>query len=188
VSRGTWASVDEACGAGPTGYRWPVFERWTRFVLRFRFPVLAFWLVVLLAGGYGFSKLSALQSTVFSVPGSDSEHVRAILQSHFGDRPDGDFTVVFRTAAAADPATRARLSALVERAARAVPTARATGLRLGSPTVLYGDIVSTLNLAHAKGYTEDLLRALGHPLGTRVYVTGAAPIQDELDPIFSADL
>src|SRR5207253_2106083 len=58
----------------------------------------------------------------------------------------------------------------------------------GSPAVLYGDIVSTLNLADAKGYTKDLLRALGHPAGAEVYVTGAAPIQDELDPIFRADL
>src|SRR5436190_24389884 len=123
--------------------------RRSRRVQRQRCRILAFWLAVLLGGGYGFSKLSALQSNVFSVPGSDSERVRAILESRFGDRPDGDFTVVFRTRSAADPVTQARLAALAALAAHVVPTAHATGLRLGSRTVLYGDIVSTLNLADA---------------------------------------
>jgi uncharacterized membrane protein YdfJ with MMPL/SSD domain len=163
-------------------------DRWTRAVLRLRWPVLGFWLVVLLAGGFGFSKLSSLQSNVFTVPGSDSDRVRSILEAHFGDRPDGDFTVVFQTPRALDPAVQARLSALAARAARVVPGAHATGLRAGSADVFYGDIVSTLNLAEAKHHTQDLLRALGHPPGVDVYVTGAPAIQDELDPIFSADL
>ena len=44
-------------------------------------------------GGFGFSKLSALQSNAFTVPGTSSEHVRAVLASSFGDRSDGSFTV-----------------------------------------------------------------------------------------------
>src|SRR6266540_2923657 len=62
--------------------------RWTRFVLRFRWPVLAFWLVVLLAGGFATSKLTPLLSNTFTVPGTDSERARTILQEHFGDRSD----------------------------------------------------------------------------------------------------
>jgi RND superfamily putative drug exporter len=54
--------------------------------------------------------------------------------------------------------------------------------------VVYGDVISTLNLADAKGHTDDLLRALGRPPGARVYVTGAPAIQRDLDPIFSKDL
>src|ERR671935_335737 len=70
--------------------------RWTRLVLRFRWPILAFWLVVLLAGGYATSKLSPLLSNTFTVPGTDSERARTILQHHFGDRSDGEFLVIYK--------------------------------------------------------------------------------------------
>jgi len=163
-------------------------ERWTRFALRLRWPLLAAWLAVLVAGGYGASRLPALQSNVFTVPGSDSERVRSLLARHFGDRSDGSFTVVFRVRDSSDPALRARLQALVERAARVVPTARAQELIAGGPHVLYGDVASTLSLAEAKRYAGDLYRALGRPPGGRAYVTGAAAIQADLDPIFSQDL
>ena len=163
-------------------------ERWTRAVLRFRWAVVASWLVVLLAGGFGFSKLAALQSNTFTVPGTDSERVRSVLGKHFGDRSDGSYTVVFRVSDSSDSALRERLQRLVDRAAHAVPTAHATALRAGGPTVVYGDVVSTLNLARAKGYADDLYRAVGPPAGTRAYVTGAAAIQHDLDPIFNADL
>jgi uncharacterized membrane protein YdfJ with MMPL/SSD domain len=55
-------------------------ERWTRPVLRLRRPIVAVWVVALLAGGFGFSKLSKLQSNTFTVPGTDSERVRLILE------------------------------------------------------------------------------------------------------------
>ena len=70
--------------------------RWTRFVLRFRWPILAFWLVVLLAGGFATSKLTPLLSNTFTVPGTDSERARTILQDHFGDRSDGEFLVIYK--------------------------------------------------------------------------------------------
>ena len=68
---------------------------WTRIVLRFRWPILGLWLVVLLAGGYASSKVSPLLSNTFTVPGTDSERARQILQQHFGDRSDGEFLVVY---------------------------------------------------------------------------------------------
>ena len=55
--------------------------------------------------------------------------------------------------------------------------------------VVYGDVVSTLTLSQAKGVSDDLLAAVGRPPGVeRAYVTGAASIQRELDPIFNEDL
>src|SRR6266566_10071149 len=71
-------------------------ERWTHFVLRFRWPILAGWLCVLLVGGFAVTHLTSLLSNEFSVPGTDSERARTILERHFGDRSDGAFTVVFR--------------------------------------------------------------------------------------------
>ena len=64
-------------------------------MLRFRSPILAFWLCVLLAGGYATIKLSPLLSNTFTVPGTDSERARTILQQHFGDRSDGEFLIVY---------------------------------------------------------------------------------------------
>ena len=167
-----------------------MIARWTRLVLRWRWPILAFWACVLVTGGYGLSRLSALQSNTFTVPGTDSERVREILEQRFGDRSDGGFTVVFEVGPAAAPGLLAQLQARVDRAARVVPTGRATELRVAGADgrVVFGDVVSTLDLAEAKGHVDDLVRAVGQPAGTRAYVTGAAAIQHDLDPIFNEDL
>jgi uncharacterized membrane protein YdfJ with MMPL/SSD domain len=163
-------------------------ERWTRVVLRFRWPILTGWLVVLLAGGFAFTHLSSLLSNEFSVPGTDSERARTILERHFGDRSDGAFTVVFRLRDGVDRAAYVRLQRDVDRAARVVPDSTPRRLVPAGRNIVYGDIVSTLSLAKAKGYTDDLYRALPHGGGVQSYVTGQAAIQHDLDPIFSKDL
>jgi RND superfamily putative drug exporter len=157
-------------------------------MLRHRWLVVAIWLVVLLAGGYSNSKLSALLSNTFTMPGTDSERARTILKDHYGDRSDGSFTVVFQVSRSADPALRARLQKALARAAKQVPTGRARPLAEGGSHVLYGDIVSTLSIAKAKNYTDDVLRALPRGKGVKPYVTGQAAIQHDLDPIFNQDL
>src|SRR5205814_5386845 len=58
----------------------------------------------------------------------------------------------------------------------------------GGQHVLYSDIVSTLSIADAKGYTDDILRTLPRRNGVTPYVTGQAAIQHDLDPIFNEDL
>jgi uncharacterized membrane protein YdfJ with MMPL/SSD domain len=163
-------------------------ERWTRLILRYRWPVLGIWLVVLLAGGYANGKLSDLLSNTFTMPGTDSERARTILEQHYGDRSDGAFTVVYRVPNASEPALRIRLQRSLVRAASEVPTGRARPLVRGSDHVLYGDIVSRLSIADAKGYTDDILRALPKGNGVHPYVTGQAAIQHDLDPIFNEDL
>jgi RND superfamily putative drug exporter len=158
-------------------------------VLRHRFLVLAVWIAVFLAGGYASSKLSPLLSNTFNVPGTDSDRVRNALDAHFGDRPDGSFTAVFRLKGATTPAEVAHLQRIVDRAASVVPSGKPTELNTAGTNVVFGDIVSTLNVAQAKKYTDPLLRALGTPEGVAgTYVTGAGPIQHDLDPIFSSDL
>ena len=163
-------------------------EAWARSAIRFRWPIVVAWLVIVVAGGWASGRLSDLQSNVFTVPGTDSEHVRSVLERHFGDRSDGAFTVVFQVRDSSDAALKARLQRVVDRAARAVPTAQGTTLVAAGPRVLYGDVISTLNLADAKGHADDLLRAIGRPAGAKAYVTGAPAIQNDLDPIFSKDL
>ena len=163
-------------------------ERWTRFVMRHRWPVLACWLAVVVAGGFAFLNLSSLLSNEFSVPGTDSEQARTILEHHFGDRSDGAFTVVFRLRDGVDRRAYVRLQSTLDRAAREVPGGTARRLIPASRRIVYGDVVSTLPIAKAKGYTDDLYGALPHDPSVQSYVTGQAAIQHDLDPIFSADL
>src|SRR5919201_2020532 len=163
-------------------------ERWTRSMLRNRWLIVAVWLVVLLAGGYANGKLSALLSNTFTMPGTDSERARTILKDHYGDRSDGSFTVVFQVPSSADPDLRASLQGAMARGAKAVPSGKPRPLVPGGPHLLYGDIVSTLSIADAKGYTDDILRALPHKSNVTPYVTGQAAIQHDLDPIFNEDL
>jgi uncharacterized membrane protein YdfJ with MMPL/SSD domain len=163
--------------------------RWTRFILRHRRAVLLSWLVVLLAGGYAYSKLPPLLSNTFAVPGTDSEQVRNTLDKHFGDRPDGSFTAVFEVANARNPALLERIQRTVDHAATAVPSGKPTALNVAGTHVVFADIVSTLTVAKAKGYTDRLVTLVaGVPGVERSYVTGAGPIQHDLDPIFNQDL
>jgi RND superfamily putative drug exporter len=154
-------------------------------VVRFRWPVVAFWVVVIFAGGFASTKLSSLLSNTFTVPGTDSERARSILQQHFGDRSDGEFILVFQVPKGMP---LGELRPAVLRAARAVPTGQPGPLRRDSATVVASTVVSSLKLADAKGYTDDMRRALDPPAGVTAYVTGQAAIQGELDPIFNNDL
>ena len=158
-------------------------ERWTRIVLRFRWPILAAWLVVLVLGAWSSTRLSPLLSNSFAVPGTDSERARAILQRSFGERPDGTFTVVFVDGKAG----QARAAARLKEAARVVPTGHAGPVRAGDG-VLYGDIATTLDLKHAKRWTEKLRKTLRAQRGPPALVTGQPAIQHDLDGVFRADV
>ncbi|MFL5924492.1 MAG: MMPL family transporter [Gaiellaceae bacterium] len=163
-------------------------ERWTRLMLRYRWVVVAAWLLLLVGGGWSATKLSALLSNTFTMPGTDSERARTILKEHYGDRSDGAFTIVFAVPDSRDPRKRLLLERRMVAAAELVPSGRAQPLVPGGRHVLYGDITSTLDLATAKGYTDDLLRRLPQSRGVHSYVTGQAAIQHDLDPIFDEDL
>src|SRR5436309_16067357 len=96
-------------------------ERWTRLVLRFRWPILAGRVVVLLAGGFAFTHLSSLLSNEFSVPGTDSARARTILERRFGDRSDGAFMVVIRLRVGVHRPAYVRRQRATDRRARLVP-------------------------------------------------------------------
>src|SRR5215510_3432855 len=160
--------------------------RWTRVILRFRWPILAAWLGLLLLGIVATSKLPALLSNTFTVPGTDSERARTILQDRFGDRSDGEFLVIYRVRNGT-AGVRLKLERSIRQAATAVPSGQATPLR-ARDGVVYGSILTTLNLAKAKGYTDDIRHALRAPPGVDAYVSGQPAIQGDLDPIFSRDL
>jgi uncharacterized membrane protein YdfJ with MMPL/SSD domain len=163
-------------------------ERWTRFVLRHRWPIVAVWAVILVTGGTLSAGLNKLLSNEFTTPGTDSEEVRSTLEERFGQRDDGSFLVVFRVADATDSATRRELQAALVRGAGAVEGGRAQPLQAAGRNVLFGTIGSPLELTDGKAATPGVRAALGQPAGAETFVSGTPAIQADLDPIFEDDL
>lgn len=163
-------------------------ESWTRFVLRHRWFVLGAWIAILLVGGTLSSGLSKLLSNEFTVPGTDSEDARTILERSFGQRDDGSFLVVFRVADSGDPATRKALRAALARGAAAVEDGVAQPLQTAGRTVVFGTIGSPLELTAGKEATPEVREAIGGIPGVEAFVSGTPAIQADLDPIFEEDL
>jgi RND superfamily putative drug exporter len=156
--------------------------------LRRRYAVIAAWLAALLAGAVASAHLSPLLANGFAVPHTDSARAATILTRTFGDRSDGEYLVVFAADRPVGPAIRAEVQSAVERAASVVPSATAGPIEVGGRRVLYGTIATPLGLAQAKRDSARLGHALRLPAGIRVYVSGQAAIQHDLDPVFSSDL
>jgi RND superfamily putative drug exporter len=163
-------------------------ERWTRFVLRRRWWVVGVWLAVFLVGGTLSSSLSSLLSNEFTVPGTDSDAARSVLEEHFGQRDDGSFLVVARVADSSDAAVRRALEEALARGAAVVPSGQAQPLQAAGRNVLFATIASPLELTEAKARTAAVRRALGETPDAEIYVSGAPAIQADLDPIFEDDL
>ena len=163
-----------------------MLERWTRAVLRLRLPVLALWLAVAVGGLLAASRLTPLLSNSLSVPGSESDTARLLLEERFGERPDGTFTVVFPTRSPDDRGAQADAERRLRAAARVVPGGAAGTVRRGW-SLLYGDVVTPLPLERAKQYTPEVRAALAGT-GPAPLVTGAPAIQHDLDPVVRDDL
>jgi RND superfamily putative drug exporter len=163
-----------------------VYERWIRAVLRFRIAVVLIWVAVACGGVYATTNLPPLLSNSFAVPGTDSDRARLILQRAYHDRPEGTFTVVFPVRRF-DERTQRQLRRRLLLAAVALPGARVGPLRAGGG-VRYADIETTLDVQHAKRYTDDLRAELHTATGPRALVTGQPAIQHDLDPVLASDL
>ncbi len=135
-------------------------------MLRHRWLVLGVWIAILLTGGALSADLNKLLSNEFTVPGTDSEHVRTTLEQRFGQRDDGSFLVVFRVDDSSDAATRRELQAGLVRGAAVLEGGRAQPLQTAGRNVVFGTIGSPLDLADAKELTGEVARpwaSLGAP-------------------------
>ena len=125
-------------------------ERWTAAVLRLRWPILGAWLVALAISSVALSGLSDLLTNRFVLPGAESHRAAKILNEHFGQKPEGSFTLV----AQAPPGAAARLVPRVReaatRAAAELPTGRVSAVRPASDTIVSASIVSNVQPAEAK--------------------------------------
>jgi uncharacterized membrane protein YdfJ with MMPL/SSD domain len=164
-------------------------ERWTRTVIRYRWAVLAVWLVVFVVSGAATSGLADLLTNRFSLPGTDTAKVERILEDEFGQKSTGSFMVV----AQADEAGAAErlvpdVRAAAERASEELPTSQVANVQAVSGEVVTATIVSKLEPADAKGYTDEMRAAAGEVEGAELLVSGQAAIEHDLDPVFSHDL
>jgi putative drug exporter of the RND superfamily len=162
--------------------------RWARTMIRFRWAVLAVWLVAVVAAGAASSGLSSLLTNRFVLPGAESDKARNILQQHFGQKPEGSFSLVVKGApgTAASLVPKVRQSA--DKAAHALPTGKVASVSAASKDVVTATIVSSLDPAEAKGHTDAMRKAAGSIPGARTYVTGQSAIEHDLDPVMSNDL
>ena len=172
--------------------------RWARTMIRFRRAVLAVWLVAFLAAGVASAGLSDLLTNRFVLPGSESDKARNLLGDHFGQKPEGSFSLVVKSGLglkAVNPRTPGARDVLVtktraaaERAAEELPTGKVAGVTRVSNDVIVATIVSSLDPADAKGHTAAMRDAAGTIPGTRLYVTGQSAVEHDLDPVMSRDL
>jgi RND superfamily putative drug exporter len=162
--------------------------RWAHTMIRFRWAVLGTWIVLFLAAGAASSGLSDLLTNRFVLPGSESENAATILKDHFGQKPEGAFSVVARTKPGQAESLVPKVRQAAQRAAAELPTGKVAEVRSVSPDVVSATIVSELLPADAKAHTGDMRKAAGTIPGTQLYVTGQAAVEHDLDPVFAEDL
>jgi RND superfamily putative drug exporter len=157
-------------------------------MIRFRWVVLAAWLVVVFISGIAASGLNSLLTNRFVLPGADSENAGKILEQHFGDKPEGSFSVVVKGAPASGQALIGPTRAAATRAANALETGKLADVRVVSGDTVSATIVSQLQPADAKGYTDAMRDAAGEIPGAQIYVTGQSAIESDLEPVQNRDL
>ena len=163
-------------------------ESLTRFVLRFRWPVVAAWLLVLVVSLMAMSGLSDLLTNRFVLPGTETAKAEKILEDHFGQAPTGSFTLVAKGEPGSEKRLVAPLRQAANRAAKEVPTGRVAAVQPARNGVATALIVTERELADVKGFTGEMRQAAGQLGGARLYVTGQAAIEHDLDPVFARDL
>ena len=162
--------------------------RWARTMIRFRWAVLAVWLVAFAASGIAASGLSDLLTNRFVLPGSESDKARNVLQDHFGQKPEGSFSIVVKTSDGGAPAVVPRTQAAAVRAAKVLPTGKVASVTAVSGDVVIASIASSLDPADAKGHTDAMREAAGTIPGAELYVTGQSAVEHDLEPVMNNDL
>ena len=163
-------------------------ERLAYTMIRFRWLVLATWLVILVGSAVASSGLNDLLTNRFVLPGAESEKAGDILKKNFGQQPEGSFSLVVKGAPGSAQSLVAPTRAAAERAAGALDTGKVQDVRPVAGDVVSATIVSQLQPADAKGYTGAMREAAGDVPGATLYVTGQSAIEHDLEPVQNRDL
>jgi RND superfamily putative drug exporter len=161
---------------------------WALTMIRFRWAVLAAWIVLVVVSGIASSGLADLLTNRFVLPGAESEKAGQILEQRFGQKPEGSFSLVVKGDAGSAQSLIAPTRAAAQRAANALETGKLADVRPVSGDVVSARIVSQLQPADAKGYTDKMREAAGEIPGAQVYLTGQSAIESDLEPVQNRDL
>jgi uncharacterized membrane protein YdfJ with MMPL/SSD domain len=161
---------------------------WARTMIRLRWLVVAAWIVLVVISGVASMGLNDLLTNRFVLPGAESEKAGKILEDHFGQKPEGSFSVVVQGRADASASLVEPTRAAAARAARELPTGKVVDVRSVSDSVVTATIASELQPADAKGHTKAMREAAGTISGARVYLTGQSAIESDLEPVQNRDL
>ena len=151
-------------------------ERLAHNLIRFRWLVLAGWIAVVAVAFIASAGLTSLLSNRFDLPGAESEKAAKILKDHFGQQPEGSFTLVVEGPPGSAQSLVAPTRQAGLRAAKALKTGQLVDVRPVSHDVVTASIVSQLQPADAKGYTDRMRDAAGEVRGAQVYLTGQSAI------------
>ncbi|HEV2712485.1 MAG TPA: hypothetical protein VGU26_05245, partial [Gaiellaceae bacterium] len=157
-------------------------------MIRFRWVVLATWIVLVVIAGMASAGLSDLLTNRFVLPGAESEKAGQILERNFGQKPEGSFSLVVEGKPGAAQALLAPTRAAADRAAGELPTGKVVGVRPVSANVVSATIASELQPADAKSHTNAMRKAAGGIPGAQVYLTGQSALESDLEPVQNRDL
>lgn len=163
--------------------------RLSAFADRFRWPVLACWLVIVVISAVASSGLNDLLSNRFDIPGTESTQVLDLLNKDFGQRGDSSFVLVAATQNGKAPtaAIMKETEAAAKRAANVLGSARVATVQT-SGSLAYVGIGTTQEPAAAQLKVPDMRAAIGSLPGSTTYLTGQTAINRDLQPIIQEDL
>jgi putative drug exporter of the RND superfamily len=163
-------------------------ERLIRLMIRWRWGVLAAWAVIFVGSLMAMSGLSDLLTNRFTLPGTETARADKVLEDHFGQRTTGSFSLVVKGDSRSASMLVPEVRQAAARASRELPTSKVASVEAVADDVVDATIVSNLEPADAKGYTDEMRDAIGTIPGAETYLSGQAAIEHDLDPVFAEDL
>ncbi len=163
--------------------------RFAHFADRFRWPVVAAWVVVVALSAYASAGLNDLLSNRFDIPSTESTQVLNVLQQDFGQRGDSTFVLVTQAdgGSKVTPQLLRETTAAAGRAATALGDAR-VGTVQTSGDLAYVSIGTTLEPGKAQVLVPQMREAIGPISGATTYLSGQTAINRDLQPIVNEDL
>ncbi|HEV2712941.1 MAG TPA: MMPL family transporter, partial [Gaiellaceae bacterium] len=157
-------------------------------MIRFRWAVIAAWVVVFAAAFMLSSGLADVLKSESSLPGTDAQKVEDILEDNYGQRTYGTFTLVVRGEGRSADELAPAVQAAAKRAAGEVPTGNVAAVQEVSDQIVTAEIASTLQPHDAGDYTPAMRQAVGKIDGAQVWLTGGPALDHDLAHVFAHDL